>query len=328
MIIPQVERDVKDDVRAQGTKSETKPGYAQVYMTPELARLPGSVLKVCLALATFCTPQQPKAWPSQKLLAERMGIPEAKVRAWLVKARQAGQVTWTRKRTAKSVGRTSKAGCEYDLSDFWALATPQEEAQSKRRESLRYDGAQNSAVKAQTNSAVSSEQTRELTREPIKADRLISSESSGGTARPEVVVFLMESGKLSEKAAVAIVGEQPGWGFIEWRDCIEGYGAWLGRSGVRPENGAGHLRAFVREHGAEVVAGAQARRAEEAERRKKRQRERERTFALQRELEGRPAESVAAKARGVLEEAERSGQAVPARMRERLEAVAAEVVSP
>jgi len=98
--------------------TDTSPGsarFAKITMSPALAALPGSALKVCLALACYCSPQKPQAWPKQARLAETLGISEQKVRAWLEAAREAGAVTWTRRPYAR-------ATCSYDLSGFWAMA--------------------------------------------------------------------------------------------------------------------------------------------------------------------------------------------------------------
>jgi len=113
------ERDLDDGVVARarnaGDASPAPPRFAKITMSPALAALPGSALKVCLALASYCSPQKPHAWPKQARLAETLGISEQKVRAWLEVAREAGAVTWTRRPYAR-------ATCSYDLSSFWAMA--------------------------------------------------------------------------------------------------------------------------------------------------------------------------------------------------------------
>lgn len=296
-----------------------------VTMRPEVAALPGGALKVCLALACHTRPDSPRWYIPQKDLALELGVGERQLRNWLSQARAAGAITWKR--------RKARSCCVYDLAGFWAIAHP-ERPRSIRREVFRIEGV-NPAGSVPVNPAGSvpdsinqtSEETRTTNQTkaaPSAPGRLIPSESSGGTARPEVVDFLKQTQQLSEKTALAIAGEKPGWGPSEWRVCNGQYEAWLSCSDLRPENRAGHFRAFVRSYGGEVVATAEAARAEEEARREKRRRARERQLQTQRELERRPAESVAEKARGVLEGAAREGRAVPSRIRERLEAVAAQ----
>lgn len=145
---------------------------------------------------------------------------------------------------------------------------------------------------------------------PSASGRLIPSASSGGTARPEIVVFVGKAGQITQKQAVAITGEKPAWGLVQWRDLIKGYEGWLGRSDVRPRSRAALLRDFVKNSGEEVVAAAEAEQREEQARRQKRQRAREANAAQQAELEGRRAESgpspeKAATARGELAERKR-----------------------
>jgi len=91
----------------------TPQNWGRYHLTPEIARLPGTVLKVTLALAEYGSPRQPWAWPKVASLAERLGIPAWKVREWLDKAEGAGVLRRCKR-------RYPHASLAYDLRPWFA----------------------------------------------------------------------------------------------------------------------------------------------------------------------------------------------------------------
>jgi len=108
--------------RDSTTEKRSAQDWGRYRLTPEIARLPGSVLKVMLAVAEHGSPRRPWAWPKIALIAERLGIGTAKCRVWLKKAEAAGVLRKCKRRFAR-------ASLGYDLRR-WFVAMGFSEALS------------------------------------------------------------------------------------------------------------------------------------------------------------------------------------------------------
>jgi len=142
--------------RDSTTEKRSAQDWGRYRLTAGIARLPGSVLKVMLAVAEHGSPRRPWAWPRIALIAERLSIPPWKVRAWLKSAELTGLVVKCRR-------RYPHASLGYDLRPwFAAMGWPEALAAEPPRRARIVTAQENSArsseeASAQRNSAVSSE---------------------------------------------------------------------------------------------------------------------------------------------------------------------------
>jgi DNA-binding Lrp family transcriptional regulator len=228
-------------------KRQTPQQWGRYRVTPEIARLPGTVLKVTLALAEYASPLQPWCWPRVATIAERLGIGQAKVRAWLEKAEAAGIIRKCRR-------RYPHASLGYDMRPWFAAMGYPEAATAEPPAKARIVSALgNSAVyrasklssvarketqrgSALANSAVSSEPTREPTTrsQPVQNGRRLAvstaSTANGhrngllvGTDSPELAEarFLCEGLGVSASDFSRAVAQRPDLRPAEVLACCE-----------------------------------------------------------------------------------------------------------